>query len=203
MGYREVSWSLPRVRQQIHTRQNIFDGTWEKTPSMGWMFVPLTQYHGGGDAATIEPLNQHLDHYEIMLAANLLFGVQAVYRGIRLYDGEKTKEMVSRMVALYKKYRHILESDLIHLRRANGRTIDYMLHSNPKLPEKGFLSVFNPTPKSITEVIELPLYYTGLTDTAEISQRDNLSTTYRLDRDYCVELPVTVPATSYTWFVVR
>ncbi len=203
MGYREVNWSLPRIQQQIHTRQNIFDGTWEKTPSMGWMFVPLTQYHGGGDAATIEPLNQHLDHYEIMLAANLLFGVQAVYRGIRLYDGEKTKEMVSRMVALYKKYRHILESDLIHLRRANGRTIDYMLHSNPKLPEKGFLSVFNPTPKSITEVIELPLYYTGLTDTAEISQRDNLSTTYRLDRDYCVELPVTVPATSYTWFVVR
>ena len=203
MGYREVNWSLPRIQQQIHTRQNIFDGTWEKTPSMGWMFVPLTQYHGGGDAATIEPLDQHLDHYETMLASNLLFGVQAVYRGVRLYDGEKTKRMVSQMVALYKKYRHILESDLIHLRRANGRTIDYMLHVNPKLSEKGFLSVFNPTPKSIVEVIALPLYYTGLTDTAEISQRDDLSETYRLDRNYCVELSVTVPATSYTWFVVR
>jgi len=203
MGYREVNWSLPRIQQQIHTRQNIFDGTWEKTPSMGWMFVPLTQYHGGGDAATIEPLDQHLDHYETMLASNLLFGVQAVYRGVRLYDEEKTKNMVSRMVALYKKYRHILESDLIHLRRANGRKIDYMLHVNPKLPEKGFLSVFNPTPKSITEVIVLSLYYTGLTDTAEISQGDDLSKTYRLDRNYCVELSVTVPATGYTWFVVR
>ena len=50
---------------------------------MGWMFVPPTQYHGGGDAATTEPLNQHLDHYEIMLASNLLFGVQVVYRGVR------------------------------------------------------------------------------------------------------------------------
>ena len=203
MGYREVNWSLPRIQQQIHTRQNIFDGTWEKTPSMGWMFVPLTQYHGGGDAATIEPLDRHLDHYETMLASNLLLGVQAVYRGVRLYDGEKTKKMVSRMVALYKKYRHILESDLIHLRRANGRKIDYMLHVNPKLPEKGFLSVFNPTPKSITEVIVLSLYYTGLTDIAEISQGDDLSKTYRLDRNYCVELSVTVPATGYTWFVVR
>ena len=56
MGYRETNWSLPREYQEIIERQNIFDGTWEKTPSMGWMFVPLTEYHGGGAAATIEPL---------------------------------------------------------------------------------------------------------------------------------------------------
>ena len=56
MGYREVNWSLPRAYQEIIERQNIFDGTWEKTPSMGWMFVPLTEYQGGGAAATIEPL---------------------------------------------------------------------------------------------------------------------------------------------------
>ena len=56
MGYRESNWSLPRAEQEIIERQNIFDGTWEKTPSMGWMFVPLTEYQGGGAAATIEPL---------------------------------------------------------------------------------------------------------------------------------------------------
>ena len=48
MGYRETNWSLPREYQEIIERQNIFDGTWEKTPSMGWMFVPLTEYQGGG-----------------------------------------------------------------------------------------------------------------------------------------------------------
>ena len=42
MGYRETNWSLPRAQQEIIERQNIFDGTWEKTPRMGWMFVPLT-----------------------------------------------------------------------------------------------------------------------------------------------------------------
>ena len=31
---------------------------------MGWMMVPLTEYHGGGAAATIEPLHEHLAHYE-------------------------------------------------------------------------------------------------------------------------------------------
>ena len=41
MGYREVNWSLPRERQIILGRQNIYDGTWEKTPSMGWMFRPI------------------------------------------------------------------------------------------------------------------------------------------------------------------
>jgi hypothetical protein len=42
-------WSLPRERQIIIARQNIFDGTWEKTPSMGWMFTPLTVYHMVGE----------------------------------------------------------------------------------------------------------------------------------------------------------
>ncbi|MFA6817228.1 MAG: hypothetical protein WCS73_13150, partial [Lentisphaeria bacterium] len=44
MGYREVNWSLPRAQQEIIERQNIYDGTWSKTPSMGWMFVPLVEY---------------------------------------------------------------------------------------------------------------------------------------------------------------
>ncbi|MCL5744128.1 MAG: alpha-galactosidase, partial [Acidobacteria bacterium] len=70
MGYRESNWSLPRERQIILGRQNIFDGTWAKTPSMGWMFVPLVQYHGGGAAATLEPLHEHLDAYGAHLAQN-------------------------------------------------------------------------------------------------------------------------------------
>ncbi|MFW5774338.1 MAG: hypothetical protein ACOCWD_06620, partial [Tangfeifania sp.] len=68
MGYRETNWSLPREQQEIIERQNIYDGTWNKTPSMGWMFVPLVQYHGGGEAATIEPLKEHLPHYGQRLA---------------------------------------------------------------------------------------------------------------------------------------
>ena len=76
MGYREVNWSLPRDRQLILARQNVYDGTWQKTPSMGWMFVPLTQYHGGGAAATIEPLKDHLDDYARRLSQNFGAGVK-------------------------------------------------------------------------------------------------------------------------------
>ena len=130
MGYRETNWSLPRAQQIIHGRQNIYDGTWTKTPSMGWMFVPLTQYHGGGAAATIEPLSEHLDAYEAHLANNFGMGVQACYRGPRLYDTDQTKAVVKKWVDFFKMYRDILESDIIHVRRADGRDIDCILHVN-------------------------------------------------------------------------
>lgn len=103
MGYRETNWSLPRAQQEIIERQNIYDGTWQKTPSMGWMFVPLVAYHGGGAAATIEPLKDHLPHYEQRLANLFGAGVQACYRGPQLYDSPQTKELVKKWVDFYKK----------------------------------------------------------------------------------------------------
>jgi hypothetical protein len=202
MGYREVNWSLPRAQQVIHTRQNIYDGTWEKTPSMGWMFVPLTEYHGGGAAATIEPLDEHLDHYERMVTSNLAMGVQACYRGPRLYDTDRTKEMVARWVAWFKEYRDILESDLVHGRRADGRDIDWMLHVNPDLEHKGMLVVFNPLEESVERTISLNLCYTGLTEKALVTEGDAPAKEYALDRDYSIELPVSVPPKGFKWFVI-
>lgn len=203
MGYRETNWSLPRDQQVIHTRQNIYDGTWEKTPSMGWMFVPLTQYHGGGAAATIEPLDEHLDHYERMLVSNLAMGVQACYRGPRLYDTDRTKAMVAKWVAWFKEYRDILESDLVHCRRADGRDIDWMLHCNPRLERKGMLVVFNPLTETVTRDIGVNLYYTGLEDKALVRAEGGPEKEYPIARDYSVRLNITVPARGFTWFVVE
>ncbi len=203
MGYREWNWSLPRAEQLMHTRQNIYDGTWTKPPSMGWMFVPLTQYHGGGAAATIEPLDTHIDHYERMIQSNLAMGVQACYRGPRLYDTDRVRDMVKRNVDWYKKYRGILESDLIHGRRCDAQDIDWMLHANPKLKEKGMLVVFNPLKEKVKRTIKANLYYTGLTKTAKIRQQEGKPKTYNLARDYTVEIPVEIEAEGFTWFVVE
>lgn len=202
VGYREENWSLPRHHQLIHTRQNIFDGTWESTPSMRWSFIPLAQYHGGGEAATIEPLHEHLPHYEMMLVSNLGMGIQSVLRGPRLYDTPETKDMVCRVVSWYKKYRNILESDILHLRRADGRDIDYMMHVNPELEENGFLLVFNPTDQIIRKTIKIPLYYTGIEDTALIREKENQPEAYILNRYYEVELEVEVKPNWYNWYVI-
>ncbi|MCP5516697.1 MAG: hypothetical protein H7A45_05465 [Verrucomicrobiales bacterium] len=203
MGYREVNWSLPRALQVIHTRQNIYDGTWQKTPSMGWMFVPLTEYHGGGAAATIEPLDEHLDHYERMLVSNLALGVQACYRGPRLYDTERTRAMVKRWVDWYKTYRDILESDLLHGRRADARDLDWMLHVNPALERKGMLVVFNPLTRPVERELRVNLYYTGLTDTARVREQDRTEAVLPLARDYSIRLPVRVEAEGMNWYVIQ
>ncbi|MCX7007667.1 MAG: hypothetical protein NTY53_10550 [Kiritimatiellaeota bacterium] len=203
MGYRETNWSLPRAYQEIIERQNIFDGTWEKTPSMGWMFVPLTQYHGGGAAATIEPLKDHLQHYEQRLANLFGAGVQACYRGPRLFDAPETEAVVKKWVSFYKQHRAILDSDLIHLRRADGQDLDYVLHVNPALKEKGLLMIYNPLAQPVSKTLTVPLYYTGLTDAARIREQEGAAKKFALDRAFNVNIPVTVPATNCTWLVIE
>ncbi len=203
MGYREVNWSLPRAQQLIHTRQNIYDGAWQKTPSMGWMFVPLTEYHGGGAAATIEPLNEHLKHYELMMVSNLGAGVQACYRGPRLFDSDETKAMVTKTIDWYKEHREVLEGDIIHLRRADGRDIDYWLNVNPSGDKKGMLLVYNPLTEAVSRKIKIPLYYTGLTDTARVQVAGGKIQEHILDREYNIETEVTVEAQGYTWVLIK
>jgi hypothetical protein len=203
MGYRETNWSLPRERQIILARQNIYDGTWDKAPSMGWMFVPLVQYQGGGAAATLEPLKEHLDFYERHLELNFMSGVQACYRGPRLYDSPETRAVVKRWVDFYKQHRAILESDIIHLRRPDGRDYDGILHVNPGLNERGLAVLYNPLSASITRSIRLPLYYTGLTTTAFIRINGAAAQKVSIARDYSAEVSVTIPANGMTWLTVE
>lgn len=203
MGYREDNWSLPRALQEIIERQNIYDGTWEKTPSMGWMFVPLTEYHGGGAAATIEPLKDHLDHYETRLANLFGAGVQACYRGPRLYDAPETRAVVKRWVDFYKAHRAILDSDLIHLRRPDGRDWDGWLHVNPRLRERGLAMVYNPVEVELVRDISLPLYYTGLTEKARVRVGDSQEQEVSLDREYAARITVRIPAKGRLALVVE
>lgn len=203
MGYREVNWSLPRERQIILGRQNIYDGTWWKRPSMGWMFVPLTEYQGGGAAATLEPLSEHLDMYEAHLAQNFTSGVQACYRGPRLYDTEATRAVVKKWVDFYKAHRAILDSDIIHVRRPDGRDIDCILHVNPQLKIRGLAVVHNPLDCEVTRELRLPLYYTGLQDVATIREREGQPVRYELDRRHNVTVPLRIPARSMTWLFIE
>ncbi|MFO0044513.1 MAG: alpha-galactosidase [Armatimonadota bacterium] len=198
MGYRETNWSLPREQQHVHARQNRFDGTWDKTPSMGWMFVPLVEYQGGGAAATIEPLKDHLQDYELHFANNFGFGVQACWRGVRLYDTEETKAMVVRMVNWFKKYRSLLESDIVHLRRADGRRLDYVMHVEESTG-KMMLMVYNPTLRPLSETLSIP-----------VGERQKISVTHGEEKSIVkntkgglLNLAVTIPAKGWTYYILK
>lgn len=203
MGYRETNWSLPRAQQEIIERQNIYDGTWHKTPSMGWMFVPLVQYHGGGPAATIEPLKEHLAHYGQRLANLFGAGVQACYRGPQLYDAPETKALVEKWVGFYKKHRDVLDADIVHLRRPDGRDWDGILHVNPDGTEKGLLMLYNPLGTSITRNIRVPVYYTGLHHKVLLEDQQGKTQICNVNRDYQIMIEVEIEANGYSYFILR
>ncbi|MFZ6008976.1 MAG: alpha-galactosidase [Bacteroidota bacterium] len=203
IGYREVNFSLSRDQQKILNRQNIFDGTWEKTPSMGWGFVPLTKYQGGGADAILEPLHEHRKDYEQLMIQYYGAGVQACYRGPRLYDTDSTKQLVQRTINWYKKYRDILNSDIIHLRRPDGRDWDGLLHVNPNLKQKGLALFFNPTKEKMVRTIKLPLYYTGLSEDCHVAERGGKPLPYKITRRFELDLTITLEPDSYTWYTIE
>ena len=195
MGYREATDNIDIVLQTVLYRQYIFDATFHKTAQMGWCNLNTEVLRGGMEA--------NLDRYERMFFTLLSSGAQVWVRGHRLWDGPKSREMILKWMDWYRKYEKIILGDIIHLRRPDGRGLDYYLHVNPHNREKGMLLVFNPLDTEASKTIDLPLYYTGLSDTARIRPEEGPAQTHKLDRQYKVKFPVTLPPGAFTWFIIE
>ena len=111
--------------------------------------------------------------------------------------------MVKKWVDFYKQHRGILDSDILHLRRADGRDIDYILHVNPRLEEKGLLMVYNPLDHEVRRSLTVPLYYTGLTGKATVRQRDRPVATIAFDPQTRISLPIAVAARGVAWYIFQ
>jgi len=195
MGYREAVDGIDIVLQTVICRQYIYDGTWHKTASMGWVNVNTRVLPGG--------MEKSLDKYERQFFGLLSSGAAVSITGHCLYDGPKSRAMLKKWMDWYRRYHAIIQGDIIHVRRPDGRDLDYYLHVNPANKEKGMLLVFNPLAEPVEKKIDLPLYYTGLTDTAKIREQEGKPKTFTLDREFNVRLPVTIPANGYSWFVIE
>lgn len=203
MGYREASANLTPQQQLLLGRQYIYDGTWHKLPTMGWMTLQLVGFYSNDPRVGLEPLCDNLDKYEQQLIQYLASGCHLTIRGKRLYDTPETKKMVSGWIDWFKKYRDILTSDIIHVSRPTGRDLDCIMHVNPFIGHKGMVVVFNPTDKDITKELLLPLYYTGLTDKATVTSGDGGVKTYALTGRKEMMMPVTIPAQGTQWFLIE
>jgi hypothetical protein len=166
------------------------------------MFVPLVEYQGGGAAATIEPLKDNLVDYELHFANTLGYGAQACWRGVRLYDAPETKAMVVRMVEWFKKYRTILESDVVHLRRPDGRRLDFVLHANPSASPRAILVVYNPTSAPLAESIAIPLHYAGISHATHFREREGKRHSLAVNTETAT-ITTQVPAKGWTYFVIE
>jgi hypothetical protein len=110
--------------------------------------------------------------------------------------------MVKQQVDWFKSHRAILESDIVHGRRADGRDVDWMLHVNPQLNERGMLLVYNPLDQPAERTLSVNLYYTGLEDTATIRDAAGIVRSLPLARDYRAEITVAVPAHGMSSYVI-
>lgn len=195
MGYREATDNIDITLQNVLYRQYIYDATYHKKAQMGWVNLNTEVLHGGMDA--------NIDRYERAFFTMLSSGAQVWVRGHRLYDGPKSQAMLKKWMDWYQQHKEVILGDIIHLRRPDGRSLDYTLHVNPGGKEKGMLLVFNPLDTEVTKTIDLPLYYTGLTGTAKIRREEEASQSVKLDTNASAKLPVTLPAGGFTWFVIE
>lgn len=207
IGYWQSNEPLPDELQIILDRQNIFDGTWEINPSMGWISSPLTEY---SRAALGLPAVSPKD-FRSLIWQSFGAGVQNQIPGSFLFGSTEVKYIAEDALRWYKDYRDILNSDIIHLRRPDGQDWDGILHANPALREKALAMLFNPLKENILRKIKLPLYYSGLTDKASvrIGSSDSLnldesaSVSYPLNRFFEIEIEVKIPAEGWIWIVVE
>jgi hypothetical protein len=107
--------------------------------------------------------------------------------------------MVASSVAWFKAHRAILESDVVHGRRPDGRDIDWLLHVNPTLDERGMLVVYNPTDQPVDRTINVDLRYAGVRGKARVVGAEGEGAVLDVSPVGSVGVRVTVPAHGFTW----
>ena len=85
----------------------------------------------------------------------------------------------------------------------DGRSIDCVLHANAQISPCGLAMLYNPTRTVQQMILKLPLYYTGLSETANIREKEGEPKGYEIDRNYNVEIPIKMKAKSVSYLVIE
>lgn len=175
---------------------------------------PIPRHNRGSEAT----FKGHNDAYEWALAQYLGAGVASCYRGDVPFWDEESQAIVTKWIAFYKRHRATLIQPIVHLRRPSMQTWDGWLHVNPHrwttraqqaeadpakraaaAAEVAVAMIFNPTSNTIATTIWLPLYYTGLTSSAQIVVDEDAGgkpTTVSLDRNFGAAVSITMAPSS-------
>lgn len=141
-------------------------------------------------------------------------GVAACYRGPVLYYSNSTQAIYTKWITFYKAHRGTMIQPVVHLRRPDMQGWDGIMHVNPfsmgettplapGASEVAVAMIFNPTLTTINVPLFLPLYYTGLNDTALVSVDGGAPVTMTLARDYSIVVNMAMPPTSIHTIVIN
>lgn len=106
-------------------------------------------------------------------------------------------------MSFYKQHRKILDGDIIHVRRADGRDYDAILHVDPLGAEKGLLMIYNPLNVPIHRKIRVDLYYTGLKNKAKVTESSGSARTISLNPKGRAWVEFDVPARGQKWLIFK
>ena len=200
--YSEYIFTLPRWNDITISRQLMYDTSYSRLPTAGWMFLPGIPYHNGSADSTFEPLYKNINDYDYAMGMYFNYAVAPTIRGYELYDNNATKNVVKKWVDYFVKHREILTSSINHIRRPDNQWLDAILHVNHLYDECGLATVFNPLTRKVTnQVMEVNLYYTGAKDSIWVSHEDGKYEQVNLFNEYYYLLNVTMNAQNITYFV--
>lgn len=166
------------------------------TPRREWISRPAVAW---------PPPGAHLDHDERRLHNLLGAGVQACWRGPRLYDTARTLALVRHRVDWFRQHRRILESDVVPLRRPDGRDWDGLLHvdPDPAARERALAALYNPLEAPLARTLSLPLRWAGLSGAAQVTWPDGSVRLVALDGAGVARVEVELPPRGFQWLVVE
>ena len=101
MGYNENQFSLPRWTDLHVSRMTVFDDTYLKLPTQGWMFVPAYGLSCRRRCGRVRSDESELGGVRVGAGSNIwVWGVAACYRGYRLFDSEEARAVVIKWVGI-------------------------------------------------------------------------------------------------------
>ena len=183
-------------------RQLMYDTSYTRIPTSGWMFLPSIPYHNGSADSIFEPLYENIDDYDWAMGMYFNYAVAPTIRGYELYDNNSTYNVVQKWVNYFKKHRSILQSSINHIRRPDNQWLDAILHVNHLIDECGLAVIFNPLTYDVNNALmKVNLYYTGAKNSVWMSEADNKYEEVTLEDEYYYTLNITVSKRSITYYV--
>ena len=178
-------------------RTYIFDGTFHKNPTNGGVCFDLNR--AGGMASPDE-----LRFYNTSLAV-FLGAAGRCFQGGVLYQNDASKAIITQWMATFSRFRDVLNGDIIHLKKPNGRSWDAMMHVLPAAAPgavRAFALFFNPSTALAANVsTALPVYYANFAPQASVHVEWNDGSTELAPQDafFSIRLSKAIEAKGFAW----
>ena len=178
-------------------RTYIFDGTTHKPPTNGGVCFDLNR---AGGMATPDELRFYNTSLAVFLAA-----AGRCFQGGALWQNDASKALVSAWMATFNRFRDVLNGDIIHVKKPNGRSWDAMMHVLPSAAPgsvRAFALFFNPsTTQDIVLSTQLSVYYAGFSAASVVNVEWSDGSTESLPQDifFSIALRKRIEAKGFAW----